>query len=152
VRDLFRAGNTGAANRWCSRCCRGQTLDGDRDDLETLLGAIDAPFARGRSKYLVSALSLIITFEISGDVALLFPSNSSGQHDVDQFHLMFGFQIKPKDERVLCLQAALGAEKRSALRVTPRHGPLPGLSIWLTEVAFLEPKLTEVPVKSAFRH
>src|SRR6516165_3031317 len=25
-----------------------------------------------------------------------------------------------------------------------------GLSIWLTEVVFLEPKLTEVPVKSAF--
>jgi len=22
VRDLFRAGNTGAANHWCSRCCR----------------------------------------------------------------------------------------------------------------------------------
>jgi hypothetical protein len=33
----------------------------------------------GRSKYLVSAPSLIvIAFEISGDVALLSPSNSSG--------------------------------------------------------------------------
>ena len=37
---------------------------------------------------------------------------------------MFDFQIKPKDEQVLCRQAALGVEKHSALRVTPRHGPL----------------------------
>src|SRR6516165_4749036 len=81
---------------------------------------------RTRSKYFVSAPSLIIAFEIFGDVALLFPSNSSGQHDVDQISppLMFDFQIKPKGEQVLCRQAALGVEKHSALRVTPRHGRL----------------------------
>jgi hypothetical protein len=60
---------------------------------------------------LVSAPSLIvIAFEISDDVALFFPSNSSRQHDADQFHLMFGFQIKPKDERVLCRQARSGSK------------------------------------------
>jgi hypothetical protein len=86
---------------------------------------------RTRSKYFVSAPSLIIAFKIFGDVALPFPSNSSGQHDVDQISLplMFDFQIKPKGEQVLCRQAVLGVEKRSALRVTPRHGPLQLLDV-----------------------
>jgi hypothetical protein len=37
--------------------------------------------------------------------------------NVNQFHLslMFGFQINSKGEQVLCRQAALGVEKRSAL-------------------------------------
>jgi hypothetical protein len=87
-------------------------------------------------------------FEISGDVALLFPSNSSGLHNVDQFHLsmMFGLQINPKGKRVLCRQAPLGS-KNAASCESPHDM---GLSICLTEVVFLGPKLTEVPVISAF--
>jgi hypothetical protein len=56
-----------------------------------------------------------IALKTSGDVALLFPSNSSGQHDVDQFYpaLMFGFQFNPKDAGVI-RQAA--SESKNAAR------------------------------------
>src|SRR6516162_648950 len=91
---------------------------------------------RTRSKYLVSTPSLIvIAFEISGDVALLSSSNSSGQHNVDQFHptLMFGLQINSKGKRVL--------GRKNAARCESPHDM--GLSICLTEVVFLRPKLTQ---------
>jgi hypothetical protein len=56
-----------------------QTLDGAAHDLVARQRSVNAPFAGDEVESFVSAPSLIvIAFEISGDVALLSPSNSSG--------------------------------------------------------------------------
>src|SRR6516162_482543 len=62
---------------------------------------------RGRSKHLVSAPSLIvivIAFEISGDVALLSPSYSSGYPERQSISPEpdVRLQINSKGEQVLC--------------------------------------------------
>src|SRR6516165_4381969 len=53
---------------------------------------------------------------------------------------MFGFQIEPKDERVLCRQAPSGS--KNAARCESPHDM--ALSNCLTEVVFLSPKLHKI--------
>jgi hypothetical protein len=83
---------------------------------------------------------MVIALKISGDVALLFPSNSSGQHDVDQFHpaLMFGFQFNPKDAGVKqprSRKMQRAASNHTTAREQPHNMPLRASTIWLTEVS-----------------
>jgi hypothetical protein len=56
---------------------------------------------------------------------------------------MFGLQINSKGKRVLGRKTQRAASNHTTWASE-------GLSVRLTEVAFLEPKLTEMPVKSAF--